>query len=113
MNKRQYQRVEVANAVADVSDGIGFFSGVVVDVSRTGIRLEDIPQRFNDHATELSIVVSVKDKYFKLQGAPRWSNGNAISKKMGVKILISPPGWKAFVKTFETREEDIRAVVTR
>ncbi len=44
MNKRDQQRIEVQNFVANLSDGVDFFSGNVSDVSRAGMLLDDIPK---------------------------------------------------------------------
>ncbi len=112
MDKRRHLRIEVPNLIADVSDGTGFFTGTVGDISRFGVLLDDIPKKFNDQSATLSIVISGNSKSFKIQGKSKWVNEGNLRKKMGIQILDSPSSWTAFVKRFEPKDDDIWATVT-
>jgi hypothetical protein len=72
MDKRRYQRMEVSNLLADISDGNGFFSGHVSNISRRGMLLHDIPQKLYDQAKKLSLVISGNGEILKCS---RYQNG--------------------------------------
>ncbi len=47
MEKRKFQRVAVKGFEADISDGIGFFPGEMIDISRDGMLMVDLPKRLD------------------------------------------------------------------
>lgn len=112
MEKRRFQRMGINNLVADISDGQGFFNGEVKDLSRYGIRLSEVPPRLDDHAKQLSVVVSSKKDHFKIQVRPRWSRKQAISKVLGLEIVSAPLGWAEFVIDQEAPFDEINAEIT-
>jgi len=109
MSKRRHQRVEVQDLVANLSDGVDSFSGTISNISRLGILLNDIPQKLNSRGNTLSITVSTKGKYFKMQVEPKWFSGNTSERKMGVEILDPPLEWTLFAMICEPKDEDIWA----
>ena len=111
MNKRRHQRMEVYNLVADVSDGISFFSGTVCNVSRHGVQIHSIPSKIKKQANALSILISVNGvlNFKKMRGIPRWVTENTDRKKMGIQITDASSSWTVFVKNFESKETDSRA----
>ncbi len=58
MEKRRDQRIEVNNFNVDISDGLGFFSGTMSDISRFGMKVDHVAKRLDDNAKQLSIVMS-------------------------------------------------------
>lgn len=106
MNKRRHQRIEVDNLVAEVSDGVGFCSGTVCDVSRYGIKVDCLPHKFRKLADRLSIMISVNGilSFKKMRGIPRWMTGNIHGKKMGIQIIDATSSWTVFVKNFEPED---------
>ena len=107
MNKRRHRRIEVANFSVDVSDGKGFFSGQVTDLSRVGLQLNDIPKRLNHNASKLSVVVSGNGKNFKMQAIPKWACENGHYKNVGIELVNVPFSWTEFVIGFEPGEVDV------
>ncbi|MBU1568598.1 MAG: PilZ domain-containing protein [Proteobacteria bacterium] len=106
MEKRRHQRMEVDNLNVDISDGVGFFGGTISDLSRFGIKVDNLPKRLDDNAKQLSIVISGKGKNFKIKARPRWTVRQPISKSVGIEIVNAPFGWTEFVMDFEpTRDE--------
>lgn len=103
MEKRRYDRVKVGNCLADLSDGKGFFSGVIGDVSRQGLLLQEIPKRFDSGTRKLIVVFAVERRNFKIVGAPRWVEDEGMARKMGVEILKAPTGWAEFVAQQEPK----------
>ncbi len=112
MSKRRHQRVEGQNLVAHLSSGVDSFSGTVGNISRLGILLNDIPQGLKILGKRLSIIVSAKDKNFKLQVEPKWVSGNKSKNKMGVAILDPPLNWTLFAMICEPNDKDIWAATT-
>ncbi|MDK9707572.1 MAG: PilZ domain-containing protein [Desulforhopalus sp.] len=112
MKKRRHQRVEVQNLVANLSDGVEFFSATVCNISRLGILLNDIPQKLKSQGKKLSIIVSAKGRNFRMQVQQKWVSGNTSEGKMGVEILDPPMGWTVFAMICEPKDEDIWAATT-
>lgn len=96
----------VGNLMVDISDGKGFFSGTVGDLSRSGLKLDDLPNRLDTTTKQLSVVVSGQGKHFKMVARPRWKKNRNISNNIGVEILKAPFGWAEFVRNFEPRQLD-------
>jgi PilZ domain len=107
MEKRRHQRMEVDNLNVDISDGMGFFTGTISDISRFGLKVENVPKRLNDNAKQLSIVISGKGQHFKVKARPRWTVRQPISKSVGIEIVQAPFGWTEFVMNFEPAKDDV------
>lgn len=112
MEKRRHQRMAVKNLWADVSDGKGFFSGMVTDLSRFGLRLDDVSTRLDNTTKRLSLVITGHGKNFKMLVRPRWSSREATQKSVGVEIINAPWGWTEFVMDFEPTPDDVWGEIT-
>jgi hypothetical protein len=106
MEKRRHQRMTINNLWADVSDGKGFYSGMVTDLSRFGLRLTDLPLRC-DTSQRLSIVVSGQGKNFKMLARPCWTKKDSTQKIVGVEIMNASWGWTEFVMSHEPPPVDV------
>lgn len=106
MQNRQFPRIENSNMLADISDGKRFFSGYVSNLSRSGLCIEDIPQRMDHKARKVSVVLSGKEGTFKMVTCPRWSWQRGSSKSLGLEILNAPVGWAEFVMQHEPVSQD-------
>ncbi len=113
MDKRRYRRMEIPDVRVDVSDGVGFFSGTVTDISRVGLLLDDISRRFNDQVNNLSIVVSTKGRNFKMLATSKWVDEENYTKRVGIKILNAPWDWTEFVMECEPPEGEAFSRITR
>ncbi len=107
MEKRRHNRFVVGNLQVDISDGQGFFSGTVEDLSRFGLKLNDVHKKLNDRAKNFSLIVSGQGKHFKMSAKPKWTLGQSFSKKIGLEIVKAPLGWAEFVMKFEPVYEDV------
>ena len=112
MNKRRYERIEVQNVVANLSDGVDSFSGTINDVSRAGMLLADIPKELHNWGEKLSIIVSAKGKDYNMLVVPKWISKNYSEKRMGLVILDAPLDWTLFVMNCEPKGENIWAATT-
>jgi len=109
MEKRRYDRIPVKNIAADISDGIGFFSANVSNISEVGMLIEDVPSRINHHAKNLSVVVSANGKNFKFLAHPRWVEKSRSTKILGLKIQDPERGWHIFVSKLKPENVDVWA----
>jgi len=101
MEKRKHLRIAMENLSVDIADGVGFFQGMVSDVSRFGICMTDLPKRINGDAEKMTIVVSGRAGHFKMNVRPRWYTRGSARRSVGVEIMDVPWGWNEFVKNFE------------
>ena len=83
------RRTEIT-MIADISDGRHTFKGVVVNVSRNGLRLKEIPQKFDFYSNKYTAVITDKETNIKFNLKPRWSKIQPPYKEIGFQI-ISPP----------------------
>lgn len=97
----------ISNIEADISDGRGFFSGVVLDISRFGISITDIPSRLDNSADIYSVILDGPGIHFKLLARPIWEHENGDSKTIGAQIENSPWTWAEFVMRQEQGIENI------
>jgi len=95
----------INNIEADISDGKGFYNGVVLDVSRFGIQITNIPQRLDSSADIYSVIIDGPGIHFKLLARPIWEVVNGSSKTIGAQIENSPWTWAEFVMRQETERE--------
>ncbi len=112
MEKRRHHRMLVGNLHVDISDGQGFFSGTVEDLSRFGLKLDDVPKKLDEKAKHFSVIVSGDGQHFKMSAKPRWAQGKSFSKKVGLEIVNAPWSWTEFVMKFEPALDDIWGEVT-
>lgn len=100
--------MKMDNLTVDVSDGVGFFQGLVSDISRFGMCLTDLPKRLNGAARKMTVVVSWKGEHFKMDVRPRWFTEDGAGKYVGVEITNAPWSWTEFVMKFEPAiEKDV------
>lgn len=108
MDNRRYQRVDVSGYSADISDGVGFYPGVISDISRAGVGMSDLPKRIDDTTRKMIVVVSGPGVNFKMLIRPKWSVEVGFQKIVGFEILNIPWAWTEFVMRFEEEpEEDV------
>jgi len=107
MEKRRHQRITVDSLFADVSDGRGFFSGTVTDLSRFGLCMTDLPAKLDHTSQRLSIVISGHGRNFKMLVKPCWVKTATGRKCVGVEIMNTPWAWTEFVIEFEPQPVDV------
>lgn len=97
MEKRKHQRIVIEDLAADVADGVGFYQGMVVNISQSGICMTDLSQQLDGDVENMTIVVSGKGGCFKMNVRPRWYTHGGARKTIGVEVVTMPPGWAEFV----------------
>lgn len=109
MQKREYPRLEIAHIQADVSDGKGFFSGAVKNLSRFGLSISDIPINLDNTSDIYSVILDGPGTHFKLLVRPIWEQDDGVSKTIGTRIENSPWTWTEFVMRQETLANELMA----
>lgn len=113
MEQRNHPRLEIKNLSVDASDGVGFFQGMISDVSRFGVCLTDLPKKLTGKAKIMTVVVSGQGKNFKMSVRPRWSNIDGNGRSVGAEILNPPWGWTEFIMQYEPKlQDDVWATVS-
>jgi hypothetical protein len=107
MQKREYPRLEVPHLQADVSDGKGFFTGSVKNISRFGLAITDIPLDLDNASDIYSVILDGPGTHFKLLVRPLWETNDGVSKTIGTRIENSPWTWTDFVMRQETLSNQI------
>ena len=97
----------LADMVADISDGRGFFTETVRDISRFGMALDQISAKMNSHVKQLIIIVDGQGGHFRLKITPKWETVAGHQKMVGGQIEPSPFAWTEFVMGFEPDNNDI------
>ncbi|MBI5559149.1 MAG: PilZ domain-containing protein [Deltaproteobacteria bacterium] len=101
--KLRDDRTEIT-ILANIADGKHVFEGMVVNVSREGLKMIDIPQKFDFYSEKYTAVITEKDNNFKLHLKPRWAKTKKTHKDVGFKIISPPLEWIKFINELEGRE---------
>lgn len=107
IEKRRHKRMALNGMSADISDGRGFFTGKVRDISRYGLALDDIPSQMNPHSEYLTIIIDGQGGHFKLKVRPRWETTTGNQKSIGGQIENTSFAWTEFVMRYEPEKNDI------
>jgi hypothetical protein len=97
----------ITGMVADISDGKKFFSGMVHNISRFGLALNDIPAKIDSHADRLTVIVDGHGGHFKLKISPKWEIEAGRQKFIGGLIEQNSLAWTDFVMNFEPENDDV------
>ena len=92
---------------ADISDGNDFFAGTVVNISRYGLAITDIPDTLDHDADMYSIILDGPGVHFKLLVRPVWEERRENRKTIGAVIENSPWTWTDFVMARESTLEPL------
>lgn len=101
--QRKVPRLIVGNMQADVSDGIGCCSGIVHDISFTGLCLVDVTKRFGKKVDAYTVVATCDNRHFKFRVRRRWEEVRGPNKRMGVEIAEPPGPWIEYVRGLEAQ----------
>lgn len=97
MDKRLQLRKGVPKLLVYVSDGTGYFPGVVNNISLSGLVVDSVADEFNHREEKFSLTVHINEQTFRLRAIPRWVNKDHNGKTVGVRIFSAPRDWFKFV----------------
>lgn len=101
--KPRENRIQI-NMETDVSDGTLVFDGTVLNVSRKGLMLRNIPRKFDFYSPKWVAIVDGPGKIFKLLMKPRWSKMQGQHKNIGFQIISPPLKWIRFINELDNGE---------
>ncbi|OKY74961.1 MAG: hypothetical protein BM485_11055 [Desulfobulbaceae bacterium DB1] len=102
IDKRLHPRFRIAGISADASNGIDLCTGLACNISRSGIGLIDIPEKFAQNPGNLSVVISGRQKIFRMVIQPQWHQAIGQRKRLGGKVVSPPVGWPEFIQHYES-----------
>ena len=111
-DKRHHPRFRIAGISADASNGIDLCTGLACNISRSGIGLIDIPEKFAQNPGNLSIVISGREKIFRMVIQPKWAQSIGQRKRLGGKVVSPPAGWPEFIQHYESIFENLGTSVS-
>jgi len=91
----------------DISDRVGFSTGTVKDISRFGICISDIPRKLHIKDNCITVVVSSKNKRFKLLLRPQWEKQDGLTRVTGTVIDNAPWEWTEMIMRLEPKNNAI------
>lgn len=109
MENRKHPRITITQIEADISDGKGFYSGKVTDISRFGLSISEVPKRLDKTADIYSVILDGPGAHFKLLARPIWEEEDGVTKTIGAQIENSPWTWTEYVMRHEPQRDDNRA----
>ncbi len=97
--KQRAQRYDFP-VVSAISDGTLLFDGRVANISETGMKVVDIPDKLKLTAAEYRTVISAKGRNYRLAISPVWVAKKGINLEAGFKIVSPSRAWEHFFKSF-------------
>ena len=101
MEKRKHRRVPIDGFSVEISDGIGFYSGTVLDISLCGIRMGELPARLDGNASWIRAVITGHNASYRVFIKPRWTVLEGTNRTVGGTIVEPSWDWADFVHCFE------------
>lgn len=102
--------MEIADIQADVSDGKGFFTGAVKNLSRYGLAIAEVPVGLEKSADIHSVILDGPGAHFKLLIRPVWEEDDGTTKTIGARIENSSWTWTDFVMRQEAEPEELSPI---
>ena len=100
--KRLHPRfIPYEGTFAEVSVGDTTCTGLVCNISRLGIGLKHLPDRFFDTVEELRVVIRGYGADHNLLVRPKWILATESGQQIGAEIDQAPPGWNQFLMQTE------------
>ena len=114
IEKRKNRRISTQGLSVEISDGVGFYSGRVGEVSQSGILMVDLPSRLDGEASWLIVVITGQDASYRMFIKPRWSVLEGTCRSVGGMIVDPSWEWADFVKGFapETMKTEQRSTAS-
>lgn len=99
MNVRIHPRVPVQGLSGDISDGDSFYTGIIDNISLSGMSISKLPKTVNSKEELLSVMVEGGNRYFKLLLKQCWEieDEGDRTRTIGTEIQNSPWLWNEFV----------------
>jgi hypothetical protein len=104
MERRREQRIFSQGLSAEISDGIGYYKGVVSNISMNGLKIEDLPPRIDGKSPWYIVVVRDKETSFRILLKPVWSALQETNRLVGGIIVDPSWNWANFVHAMSEKK---------
>lgn len=101
MNKRHQPRKSVPHLVAEISDGNTLHSGIVSNISHSGLVLDDISPEIKHPREVINLTMLSNDQSYWVRAIPRWIRENNLKTTIGLRVFSVPRNWYKFVDSFQ------------
>ena len=107
MKKNRENRVAVQLATT-IGVGNFMFEGMVANISRNGLKVTDLPMRFNPTDKDISTIIATPQGNFRMAVRPTWVKESGHSQDVGFEILSFRDSWMELLDKLDpiTRPRD-------
>lgn len=102
MEKRKHQRIDSLELPVQVSDGKSTSLGTMLNISRSGCCIINLPDMIDPRSSRLVLHVEGGETLFKMLAKPRWTRHESSGNQIGVEIVNAPWGWTDLIDNLET-----------
>jgi len=92
MARHRENRVKVALATT-IGAGNFMFEGMVANISRNGLKVTDLPMRFNPREKKISTIIATPQGNFKVDVRSTWVKKTGYSQDVGFEIISFDSEW--------------------
>lgn len=90
-----------------LADGSLLFEGMVTNISKSGIKVVDIPTKFTMKDGACRSVISARGRNYRLTLTPVWIENKGHNLEVGFKIVEPTTDWQLLLKELDPPERDI------
>jgi hypothetical protein len=109
--KREYPRFPTSReTVAKITVGNMLCTGLVCNISKTGVSLKNLPKMISNEIDKLSVVISQYGVDYNLLLKPKWVELTESGKWIGAEVDSPSSDWSKFIRQTEEmgREKPVR-----
>ncbi len=100
--KRRHPRFDSCeDTYAEITVGDTTCTGLVCNISKLGISLKDLPDKFSDEIDRLTVVIRDYGIDHNLLVKPKWVTVTETGNHIGAEIDTASPGWSKFLMQTE------------
>ncbi len=97
MEKRHQERKEVSNLVVEISSGHDLYTGIVKNISYSGLLIDGVPPELKHRGGIFNLTVLSNGQNYRLRAIPKWVCENDFDKLFSLRIFSVPRNWFQFV----------------
>ncbi len=97
MEKRHQERKEVSDLLVEISNENGLCTGIIRNISYSGLLIEGVPQEVKRHGGIFNLSVFSNGQNYQLRAISKWVCENDRNKTLSLKIYSVPKNWFQFV----------------
>lgn len=109
------ERQRTVALISIISDGKSKFIGIVDEISRNGLRLTQIPARFDESIGKCTAIVLGPNGDVEILIHPCWVKltTGGMYKTIGCKIYTPPVWWQEFIRELEENPGPFSYLLTK